>query len=76
MDEDDEHDTSIDEYIKDIPIILDTIPRCVREPVSVGKYMNENIDRCELLDVEDGEDTDNYTDGSQPQSDPSPIRNL
>jgi hypothetical protein len=46
-----------------------------REPVSVGKYMNENIDRCELLDVED-EDTDNYTDGSQPQSDPSPIRNL
>jgi hypothetical protein len=35
---------------KDIPIILDTIPRCLREPVSVGKYMNENIDRCELLD--------------------------
>jgi hypothetical protein len=37
MDEDDEHDMSIDEYIKDIPIILDTIPRCVSRTGFGGK---------------------------------------
>jgi hypothetical protein len=58
------------QYIKDIPDYIRYYSPLSREPVSVGKYMNENIDRCELLDVEDGEDTDNYTDGSQPQSDP------